>query len=244
MCFPFVVVGFGGGGADLDLVESSNVDRLDDILEGLNLLLEQIDGHLLVLNDAHDLQLLDAIADWNQFCGAPQQTVHDDRPDVGLHNGHVGLIVPGLHVQQNGGLGDQGGFLGLLGSIGGHSFVTDAGCLCVVFLVVGTKQINIIVVSGGGRSGNGSGSTGCLWESLAAPLCLLGGAERRDVFVPTCDVGTGAGSWSLTQSGEHRFVGLRRDESKIDNYIIKAADDITSTIQLESNPRTRTYPWT
>lgn len=197
----------------LDLVEGSNVDGLDDILEGLDLFLQQIDRHFLVFDDTHDLQFLDAVADGNQFGSSPQKTVHNDATYFALHLGHVGLIVPWLDVEQHGRLGDQGGLLGLLLRVGGDTFLTDTRCLSAFFLVVGSEQVNIIIVISwlGGRNGTlGAGSCG---KGLATPSSLLLSAERSDVLVPALNVSTGASSWSLAEGDEHRLVGLGRDES-------------------------------
>ncbi|KAG7232486.1 hypothetical protein INR49_008780 [Caranx melampygus] len=46
-----------------DLVESSDVHRLDVVLEGCDLLLQDVCAHLCTA----DLQLLDAVTHWNQF---------------------------------------------------------------------------------------------------------------------------------------------------------------------------------
>lgn len=47
----------------LNLVERGNVDRLDVVLKARDQLLEHIDRDLVVLNDARDLELLDAKGD-------------------------------------------------------------------------------------------------------------------------------------------------------------------------------------
>lgn len=46
----------------LDLVEGDNVHRLDIVLEAGDLVLKIIHHHLVVFNDAGDLEFLDAVA--------------------------------------------------------------------------------------------------------------------------------------------------------------------------------------
>ena len=62
----------------LDLVHGIDVARLDKVLKLFNLLCELLHGHLLVLDSAHHLQLLDAVADGDELVGAPEQAVHLD----------------------------------------------------------------------------------------------------------------------------------------------------------------------
>ena len=80
----------------LDLVHGVDVTRLDKVLKLFNLLCELLHGHLLVLDGAHHLQLLDAVADGDELVGAPKQPIHLDTLDRGEHLVVVGLIVPWL----------------------------------------------------------------------------------------------------------------------------------------------------
>ena len=99
----------------LNLVHGCNVDRLDEILELSHLLAELFDGNFVILNDAHQLQLVDAIANRDQLGGSPEETVHLDGGAGLLHGIHVSLIIPGLHVKEDVGLGDHFWLLGFLG---------------------------------------------------------------------------------------------------------------------------------
>ena len=58
---------WGWGWGDLDLWHGGDVDGLNVVLELLDLLAQLIDGDLLVLDDAHHLKLVDAVADGNEF---------------------------------------------------------------------------------------------------------------------------------------------------------------------------------
>ena len=80
----------------LDLVHGVDVARLDKVLKLFNLLCELLHGHLLVLDGAHHLQLLDAVADGDELVGAPQKSVHLNALDGGKHLVMVCLVVPGL----------------------------------------------------------------------------------------------------------------------------------------------------
>lgn len=63
-----------------------------------------------------------------------------------LHLGHVGLIVPRLHVEQDGRLGNDRRFLWFLGKVGGNTLLTDTCSRCVLLLAVGSKEIYIIII--------------------------------------------------------------------------------------------------
>ena len=58
---------FGGEGGGSNLVHGRDVAGLDVVLHVLDLLLELVNGHLGVLHRAHDGQLVDAVADWDQL---------------------------------------------------------------------------------------------------------------------------------------------------------------------------------
>ena len=66
---------------------------------------------------AAHLKLVDAVANRDKFVGAPDEAVHLDGLDALLQLVHRRLVVPGLHVEQDGGLGDKSGLLRLLGGI-------------------------------------------------------------------------------------------------------------------------------
>ena len=66
---------------------------------------------------AAHLKLVDAVANRDKLVGAPDEAVHLDGLDALLQLVHRRLVVPGLHVEQDGGLGDKSGLLRLLGGI-------------------------------------------------------------------------------------------------------------------------------
>jgi len=63
------------------------------VLVLLNLLLQLIRRHLVVLDDQVDLQLLDTEANGDELGGTPDQTVLLNRKDVGLELLEIGLVV-------------------------------------------------------------------------------------------------------------------------------------------------------
>lgn len=77
----------------LQLLHGNNVGRLDVVLELLDLLLELIQGDLLVLNNQVDLQLLDTEADGDQLGSTPDQTVLLNATDGSLQSGQISLVI-------------------------------------------------------------------------------------------------------------------------------------------------------
>ena len=77
----------------LKLLHGSNVGALDVVLEALDLLLELVEGDLVVLDDQVDLELLDAETDSNELGATPDETVLLDGTDALLELLHAGLIV-------------------------------------------------------------------------------------------------------------------------------------------------------
>lgn len=129
-----------------DFVKGGDIDRLDEVLEFGDSLLEEVGADLVVLDDAADLQLLDTVGEWHQLRGAPQQTVGDDRSHGLLDLGHIGLVVPWLHIEDDVRLGDDNGLGRLLLVVHLDALFLDS-LLLVVFLIVGTEQIKFIVIS-------------------------------------------------------------------------------------------------
>ena len=109
----------------LDFGHCRNVDGLDEVFEFLNLFAKFVDGDLLVLDDTHHLKLVDAVTDGNKFGGSPDEAFLLDGLDIFQHGVHVGLVIPWLHVQKNGGLGDEGRLLRLLLGVGLQTFLAN-----------------------------------------------------------------------------------------------------------------------
>ena len=147
---------------ELDLVHGSNIATLNVVFDIANLLLQLVNGYLLVLDHAHDLQFVDAVSDGDELGCAPDEAVHADLLDLFEHFVHVSLIVPGLVVEEHGGLGNDSGLLGLLGMVCSEALLSDPlGLRGLLFLIVGSKQVDIVVVIfGRGRSGFCNGTKG------------------------------------------------------------------------------------
>lgn len=69
------------------------------------------------------LEFLNTVADGNEFTSSPKESVHFDSSYVGFEFGHVGLVIPGLDIEDDVRLGDDlalllllGGFSGVVGS--------------------------------------------------------------------------------------------------------------------------------
>lgn len=143
----------------LDLLHGSHVHGLDEILTLHDLLLEDIEGDELILNDTVDLELLDTVTDRDELGLTPQETVHFDATDVSLKSGHIGLIIPRLDVEGAHGLGDGLGLLGLLGGVLGKTLLLDLLGLLIDLFVVRAEKIDILIILLSGGSGGGSGGT-------------------------------------------------------------------------------------
>lgn len=97
-----------------NLVEGHDVDGLNLVLECLHLLLEVVGGDLLVLDDGTNDDLLDTVSDGELLVlGLPEETVHLNADDLLSELVKVGLSVVGLHFEDDEGLGDGLGLVGL-----------------------------------------------------------------------------------------------------------------------------------
>ena len=97
----------------LDLAHGCNVHGLNVVFKVADLLAQFVDGDLLVLDNAHHLELIDAIADRHELGGAPHKALHLDGLDLLQHGIHVRLVIPRLDIEEDRGLGDYFGLLGL-----------------------------------------------------------------------------------------------------------------------------------
>ena len=124
---------------------------------------------------------------------------------------HVGLVVPGLDVEEDGGLGDHLRLLGLLLVVGLQPLLGDSLLLLVVLLVIRPEKIHIIIVIV--LTGRGSATTAHIGRGVLAGLGELvhAGREGLDVVVPSQgvrSVGLGGSGQGLVHSG----VGLAGDK--------------------------------
>lgn len=78
---------------DLKLLHGNNVGRLDVVLEFLDLILEGVEGDLLVLDDKVDLKLADTVTNGNKLGTTPDETVLLDRANALLKGLHVSLVI-------------------------------------------------------------------------------------------------------------------------------------------------------
>jgi len=84
-----------------DFHERSDVDGLDKILKGFDLLLKVVTRHFLVFDGASDNQFVDSERDWVFLVlGLPEESVHDDfGKDLRGDNVKVGLGVERLYLE-------------------------------------------------------------------------------------------------------------------------------------------------
>lgn len=130
---------------------------MDELIETLNVFVDQVKTNLVVFNDTRNLELLDSVTDRNQLGGTPEETVQFDGADLLLHLSEVSLIIPGLDVQDDRGLGDGSGSLGsLLGIVGGKTLSLSTGNLLILRLA--GEGIKVILLLGGGGRGGSAGS--------------------------------------------------------------------------------------
>lgn len=158
--FLFLRIGYDTGcETHLDLLHGSHVHGLDEILALHDLLLKDIKGDELILDDTVDLELLDTVTDRDELGLTPQETGHLDGTDVSLKGDHIGLIIPRLDVEGAHGLGDGLGLVGLLGGVLGKTLLLDLLGLLIDLLVVRAEKIDILIILLSGGSG-GSGGRG------------------------------------------------------------------------------------
>ena len=106
-----------------------------------------------------------------KLTSSPDESLLLDGLAGGEHGVHVGLVVPGLDVQKDGGLGDEGGLLGLLLVVGLQPLLPDPDLLRILLLVgVGAEEVDVIVVVVIGGGGSRSGGLATLLEAANAVL--------------------------------------------------------------------------
>jgi hypothetical protein len=77
----------------LQLLHGDDIGGLHVVFVLLNLLLQLVRGHFVILDDQVDLQLLDTEANGDELGSTPDQTVLLDGKYVGLELLKVGLVV-------------------------------------------------------------------------------------------------------------------------------------------------------
>ena len=111
---------------------------------------------LVILNNAVDLELLDTVTDGNELGSTPQQTVQLNALDGGSQSVHIGLIIPGLDIERDGGLSDGLGLVGLLGSVLSKTLSLELLGGIIDLLVIRTEKIDIIIFLLGSSSRSSS----------------------------------------------------------------------------------------
>jgi hypothetical protein len=101
---------------------------------------------LVILNNAVDLELLDTVTDGNELGSTPHQTIQLNTLDGSSQSIHVGLIIPGLDIESDGGLSDGLGLVGLLGSVLSKTLSLKLLGGLIDFFVVRTEKINIFII--------------------------------------------------------------------------------------------------
>merc|ERR1712203_1052292 len=136
----------------LDLLKGGNINRLHLILKALNLLSQVIRPNLVILHHTSHTQLENAISQRLLLSGAPQQAVHLNSLDLDQQSVQIGLVVPGLDVEGDGGLGDDLALLFLFGGFAGvvlgytFGFELFGRFFGVFVLVVGAVEEVVVVV--------------------------------------------------------------------------------------------------
>jgi len=200
----------------LDLVECRNVDGLDVILKGGDLLLEEVGANLVVLNDTDNLEHLDATHDGHELGGTPEEAVLHNAADGLLHRLEVGLVIPRLDVEEDGGLGNQNGLGRLLGLVGGNTLGLDL-LSGGISLLIRAEEVNVVLVrgllllgggsSGGGGSGGGGTGLGAVSRAVRVDI-LLGSGEGVHLVAKGGDVTVPAGSVDVLLGIGLASVGL------------------------------------
>jgi hypothetical protein len=188
------------------------------VLELLDLLLELVKGDLVVLDDQVDLELLDTETNGNKLGGTPDKTLLLDGENVSLELVHVCLVIPGLNVKGDDGLGSRLYLAGLLLVVLGKTLSLDTLSL-LIDLIVRAEQVDIIVVLlslllGGLRRVDGElTGLGAVGGSLLGWVTGEGlelALEGEDVVVPPPGVRELLGGRDLLDLLEDLDVGLRR----------------------------------
>jgi hypothetical protein len=169
----------------------------------LDLLLQLVEGNLLVLNDQVNLQLLDTEADSDELRGTPHEAILLNSTHILLQLLHVRLIVPWLDVHGYYRLGSRLDLACLLLVVLGETLFSDACSFCIFLLVVTAEEIDLIVILflGCWRLGRvdgefgGFGSVGCILFAWVAWQRGKFRLEGGDVLVPA------EGVWELLYGG-------------------------------------------
>ena len=71
------------------------------IFEGADFFFEEVSSDFIVFNDTADLKLFDTVADWDEFCSSPEETIGFDFTNFSFESGHISFIIPWFDIQDN-----------------------------------------------------------------------------------------------------------------------------------------------
>lgn len=132
-----------------ELVEGEDVDGLDVVLELLDLLLNDIGGDLVVLDDGSHDELEDTEGDGLLLVlSLPDEAVHGDSENHLGELVEVGLLIPWLDFPKDDGLGDGSSLLLLGGSL--LTLLLESLSSGGVSLGILSEWVEIIIVGSGG----------------------------------------------------------------------------------------------
>lgn len=199
----------------LQLLHGNDIGRLDVVLVLLNLPLELVQRHLLVLHDQVDLHLLDTKPNSHQLVRTPDEAIHLNG-EHGLHQlVHVCLVIPRLHVERDERLRGRLDLALFLLLVLGQSLLALGDNFWVFFLLVGTEEVDFVIVVGGGgvlrvhRYRNSLGAIGSEGFGWVAGEGGEVGIVGLDMVVPAVGVGIELDGRGFFKGLEADNVGLR-----------------------------------
>merc|ERR1712072_102614 len=121
-------------------------------------------------------------SDRDQLASSPEQAIHLNGLAVLQHLVHVSLVIPGLHIKEDGGFRNESWLLGLLLSVRLKPLLSNP-LLLGLFFIFTSEEIDIIVIIVACSSSSSCRIICCILASLSK--LLHPSSERLDVVVPT-----------------------------------------------------------
>lgn len=79
----------------------------------------------------------------------------------------IHTIIPGLNIEQEGGLGNNGGLVLLaLGGLSGLPSLLQLSLILLIILIIISEEVDLIVILGGGRGGGCGGGDSSSAEAV------------------------------------------------------------------------------
>merc|ERR1712072_868160 len=85
-------------------------------------------------------------SDRDQLASSPEQAIHLNGLAVLQHLVHVSLVIPGLHIKEDGGFRNESWLLGLLLSVRLKPLLSNPLLLLGLFFIFTSEEIDIIVI--------------------------------------------------------------------------------------------------